>query len=154
MHAMVSMNAAVRWLRISFWLGAIVDAGAAATMLHPPLFAFGMRLPAFAPGDDYRHAMGMGASLMLGWTALLLWGEREPMERRGVLALTVFAIAGLAANEVRSVRVGFLPIVPVSAVWALQIALAALFIGSYVVAGRAQAVGRNGISSTPSSSQR
>ena len=45
--------------------------------------AFGMQLKNFAPGADYRYAMGMGASLMLGWTALLIWADRKPIERRG-----------------------------------------------------------------------
>lgn len=131
------MDDAVRWLRISYWVGAFVDAVAAAQMLYPPLFAFGMNLPSFAPGHDYRYAMGMGASLMLGWTALLLWADREPMERRGVLPLTVAVVAALAGNEVHAVRAGFLPVGPVVAIWILQACLAALFLGSYALASRA-----------------
>jgi hypothetical protein len=132
-----NMNAGVRWLRISYWVGAIVDAVAAAQMLYPPLFAFGMRLTPFVPGDDYRYAMGMGASLMLGWTALLLWADRKPVERRGVLLLTSAVVAALAANEVQAVRAGFLPFAPVVAVWILQACLATLFLGSYALANRA-----------------
>ena len=41
-------------------------------------------------GGAYRFAMGYAASLMLGWTALLIW-----LERRGVAALTVFVMCGL-----------------------------------------------------------
>ena len=63
---------AIRWLRISYWVGAVTDCVAAVQMLYPPLFKFGMGLSGFNPGSDYRYAMGMGASLMLGWTALLL----------------------------------------------------------------------------------
>jgi hypothetical protein len=131
------MAAGVRWLRISYWVGAIVDAVAAAQMLYPPLFAFGMKPTAFVPGADYRYAMGMGASLMLGWTALLLWADRQPMERRGVLPLTTAVVAALAANEVQAVRAGFLPLGPVVAIWILQACLAALFLGSYALANRA-----------------
>jgi len=131
------MDAAIRWLRISYRVGAVADAGAAALMLHPPLYAFGVGLAGFAPGDDYRYAMGMGASLMLGWTALLLWADRAPMERRGVLVLTVLVVLGLAANEVQSVLAGFLPIERAAAVWAFQALLAVLFLGSYLAASRA-----------------
>ncbi len=131
------MDAAIKWLRISCWTGAIADAGAAALMLHPKLFALGMGLPGFAPGDDYRNATGMGASLMLGWTALLLWADREPMERRGVLVITIAVIAGLAANEILSVRAGFLPVGRVAPVLLLQALLSALFLGSWSVARRA-----------------
>jgi hypothetical protein len=113
-------------------LGAATDAVAAAQMPHPPLFGFGMGLPGFNPGADYRYAMGMGASLMLGWTALLLWADRKLVERKGVLLLTVFpVIAGLAANEAYAVAIGFLPLSAVLPIWALQAALSALFLTSY-----------------------
>ena len=126
------MAGTIRWLRISYWVGAVTDGLAALQMLFPPLFAFGMGLPAFDPGSDYRYAMGMGASLMLGWTALLLWADRKPLERKGVLLLSVFpVIAGLAANEAYAVAAGFLPLAAVLPIWALQAALAALFLVSY-----------------------
>jgi hypothetical protein len=132
---------AARWPRISFRVGAAVDAAVAALLLSPRLYARALGMTGFAPGDDARHAMGMGAALMLGWTALLLWADREPLERRGVLPLTVLVIAGLAANEVRSVRAGFLPLAPLAVVWALQLALAVLFLGSWATARRAAAAG-------------
>ncbi len=126
------MTAAVRWLRISYWIGAVVDALAAVQMLWPSLFKLAMRPPGFAPGVEYRYAMGMGASLMIGWTALLVWADRKPMERKGVLPLTVLpVIAGLAANEARGVLEGFLPAVAVLPIWALQGALGALFLWSW-----------------------
>jgi hypothetical protein len=131
---------AIRWLRVSYWTGAVIDAVAAVEMLVPRLFAFANDLPGFAPGGDYRFAMRMGAALMLGWTVLLLWADRRPLARRGVLAITVVpVIAGLAVNEIVAVRAGFLPLGSQVPVWALQAALAALFASSYVRAARAAA---------------
>jgi hypothetical protein len=128
----VTVASVIRWLRISYWVGALVDCVAAVQMLSPRLFRFGMGLPGFEPGSDYRYAMGMGTSLMLGWIALLLWADRQPMERKGVLLLTVVpVIAGLAANEAWAVRVGFLAGRGMLPVWALQLGLSALFLGSY-----------------------
>ena len=124
--------AAVRWLRASYWTGAVTDAVAAVQMLVPPLFAFGNGLEDFAPGPDYRFAMGMGASLMLGWTVLLLWADRRPIARRGVLVITIVpVIVGLAINEAAAVRAGFLPLRSQVPIWVLQAALAALFAASY-----------------------
>jgi hypothetical protein len=121
----------IGWLRISYWVGAVVDALAAVQMLHPPVFGFAMGLPSFDPGADYKYAMGMGASLMVGWTALV-WADRKPMERRGVLPLTVLpVIAGLAMNEARGIAVGFLPVRAVVPIWSLQVVLSVLFLGSY-----------------------
>jgi len=138
------MEQAIRWLRISYWAGAVVDAVAAAQMLWPPLFRLGAGLPGFAPGDDFRLAMGMGASLMLGWTALLIWADRRPMERKGVLPLTVLpVIAGLAASQARAVLAGFLPHPAVLPIWALQLGLTGLFLGSYWQGVRAEAAARS-----------
>src|SRR5271165_5175226 len=105
------MDRAVRRLRIAYWVGAIVDAAAGAQMLSPRLIAAMMGLQDFRPGPDFAYAMGMGmgAALMFGWTALLLWADRAPIERRDVLVLTVIpVIAGLVLNEIAAVRSGFL----------------------------------------------
>ena len=131
------MTSAVRWLRIAYWVGAIVDLAAGAQMLCPPLFAFGMGLKGFNPGPDYRYAMGMGASLMFGWTVLLLWADRRPIERMGVLPLTVVpVIAGVALNEAAGVGSGFLSVTAAAPIWALQAVISALFLVSYGVARR------------------
>jgi hypothetical protein len=53
----------------------------------------------------YRFAMGIAASLMTGWTLLLLWAALEPIGRRGVLLLTVFpVITGIVAATVIAIR--------------------------------------------------
>ena len=36
--------------------------------------------------------MGMAGSLMIGWTLLLLWAVRKPIERRVVILLTAFPV--------------------------------------------------------------
>ena len=62
----MKMDDPVRWLRISYWAGASLDALAALSMLSPEVFAATNGLQNFHPGIEYRYAMGMGASLMLG----------------------------------------------------------------------------------------
>jgi hypothetical protein len=125
-------NRAARWVRTACWIGAITDAGAALQMLFPQVFAFAYRPNAFRPGPEYAFAMGMGASLMIGWTALLLWAARRPLERSGVLPLTVVpVIVGLVLNEIAGVAHGFVPLGPLVPVFVLQLALSALFLASY-----------------------
>jgi hypothetical protein len=46
------MDDARPWLRISCWVGAVVDALAGVQMLSPRLFAFWMGLKDFHPGPD------------------------------------------------------------------------------------------------------
>ena len=124
---------AVRWLRTSYWAGAILDALAALTMLFPALFAATNFLPDFHPGIEYRYAMGMGASLMLGWTVLLLWADRKPRERKGVLLITVLPVVlGLVLNEIVAVRAGFLPVAATAPVWVVQALISVLFVFSYL----------------------
>jgi len=126
-------NEAVRWLRASYWAGAILDALATLSMLFPALFAATNRLPDFHPGIEYRYAMGMGASLMLGWTALLLWADRKPLERMGVLPITLLPVVlGLVVNEIVAVRAGFLSVESTAPVWVVQALIAVLFVFSYL----------------------
>jgi hypothetical protein len=122
----------LRWLRISYWAGAITDAVAAVGLLVPGVAAAVYRLPGFDPGADYRYASGVAASLMLGWTALLLWADRRPLERRGVLVLTVIpVIAGLVLAGVLAVADGFATLPAMAPTWALQCGLSVLFLFSY-----------------------
>lgn len=132
-----ALERAARWVRVACWIGAITDAGAAVQMLFPNIFAFAYRPNDFRPGPDYRFAMGMGASLMVGWTALLVWASRRPIERRGVLLLTVVpVVVGLVINEIIGVADGFLPMGPLAPVWVLQLVLSVLFLISHAMAGR------------------
>ena len=42
-----------------------------------------------------RSAMAIGGILMAGWTVLLLWAVRSPVERRFVILLTAGVVAAL-----------------------------------------------------------
>lgn len=98
-------------------------------MLVPPL---GRLLWDFEDqGGAYRFAMGYGASLMLGWTALLLWASRRPLERRFVAALTVLVIYGLVATEIVAVVGGHMPAARMISTWILQAVLLGLFATAY-----------------------
>jgi len=136
------MNKKTLWLRISYWTGAIIDGLAAIQMLVPAVFAATNKLPDFHPGADYKYAMGMGASLMLGWTVLLIWADRKPMERKGVLPITIFpVIFGMVVNEVWAVRSHFIALGVVVPVWIMQAVLIALFAFSYLNAKGAESSG-------------
>ena len=76
----------------------MTDALAVVPMLFPPVaeVAWGFQ----HASEAYFFAMGYAASLMAGWTLLLIWAYARPIERRFVAILTLTAIAGLAATEV------------------------------------------------------
>jgi len=124
-----------RILRIAFLAGAVTDALALAPMLAPSVakLLWGFH-------DDsgaYRFAMGYGASLMLGWTVLLIWAYRRPLERRAVAALTALVICGLVLTEVAAVLSGQLAAWRMAPTWCLQVVLLGLFAEGFRISAAA-----------------
>jgi hypothetical protein len=120
------------WLRISYWAGAVLDLLAGLTMLFPALFAINNQLSSFYPAPNYRYAMGMGAPLMLAWTILLLWADRRPLERKGILPITLLVVLGEVANEIVAARTGYISAAALIPTWIIQAVLTGLFIFSYL----------------------
>jgi hypothetical protein len=127
-------------LRLSYRVGAAVDALAFVGMALPDRFGASAR---FAPWFDvrrpeFRYGMRYGAPLMAGWTVLLLWADRDPVERRGVLPITMApVIAGLMTHDAQAVSRGEARRPPVIATRALQVGLLGLFGLSYARASTA-----------------
>ena len=121
----------VLWLRISYWAGAIIDVLAGLIMLFPGLFAFSNRLTGFTPDLSFRFVAGMGAPLMFGWTVLLLWADRKPLERKAILLVTLVPILGNAVNQVAGLLNGFLSLEAAIPLWINQTVLTSLYIFSY-----------------------
>jgi hypothetical protein len=126
------MSAPAAALRRAFLLGAVTDALALVPMLWP--WAARVLWGFEHPTGGYLFAMGYGASLMLGWTLLLLWAYARPLERRFVAVLTLVVIAGLAATEIVIVARGELAARRMLGTWAIQAVLAWLFLAAYVQA--------------------
>lgn len=96
----MSSSHPVRWLRASYWAGAIADIAMVILFLQPR----------FMGEDEYRYAMGAAAVMMLGWTLLLLWADRKPVARKGILLLTIIpVITGLLAVGIYSAMHGLKP---------------------------------------------
>ena len=96
-----------------------------------------MLIPGRMGETEFRVPMGLGGSLMFGWTALLLWAYREPMTRKGVLALTIFpVIAGLLATQIWAAVSGYFSVARVVPSVTLLVALMGLFGFSYWKASR------------------
>jgi hypothetical protein len=103
----VSVETARLLAKIAFLVGAATDALAVIPMLSPRI---GTALFGGDPsrnGPGYRFAMGIAASLLAGWTCLLLWGAADPLERRDILLLTIFpVVSGIALASVVAARRG------------------------------------------------
>jgi hypothetical protein len=120
-------------LRIAFLAGAVTDALAILPMLVPSASKL---LWGFQDlSGACRFAMGYGASLMLGWTVLLIWAYRQPLARRGVAALTALVICGLVFTEAAAVLSGQLAAWRMVPTWCLQAVLLGLFAGGFHYGG-------------------
>jgi hypothetical protein len=120
-------NNVVFWLRVSYWVGAAFDALTLIPMLFPAVAARVFGLEGFAPGPEYRYAMSLAAALMLGWTVLLMWADRKPLERHGVLPVTVFVIISLAVAGGYAVNSGVVSWERMLPTWICQAVLATFF---------------------------
>jgi hypothetical protein len=128
-------NRAVNWLKVSFLTGAIIDALVLIPMAVPAAAKILWGFNDFS--GIYYFAMGMGASLMSGWTILLLWAYRKPLERRYIALFTVVVVTGFVLMEIFLANQGYLPIS--NKYWGamvMQLILLSLFGYSFFISGK------------------
>jgi hypothetical protein len=131
----MSDNKQITFLRISYWVGAIFDALVIIPMLSPKVAGTVFGIPDFNPGVDYKYAMYLASSLMLGWTFLLIWADRKPLERKGVLLLTIFPVLfGLIFSGFIAVQSGLIMLDKMLPTFIMQGLLVTLFGFSYLYA--------------------
>lgn len=133
---MQNPKAAVRCLRISYWAGALWDAMEAVLMLFPKAFApyIGFEIET---GRPFAFGLAYGVPLMAGWTVLLLWADRKPLERKGVLMITVLpVVAGYALLQAAGVSAGVIPWDRAASALAVMTLFAGFLVFSYVYARR------------------
>lgn len=132
------MDRSIRWLRIAYWIGALVDVFFGIAMIYTPLLQLALLIPEMTVTVETRVALAMGASLMFAWATLLFWADREPLARKDVLVITcVPNIAGLMLTSIYALSTGFFTWPGAITSWLLGGALVSLFLFSYVKAGRA-----------------
>ena len=130
----------VLMLRASYWIGAILDAIYAFNMslvwLIDGYSGFDpMRLIRFTEGLESRYAWGMACVLMASWTILLIWADRKPVERKGVVMLTALPlVAGLLIDTLFATIMNLVPWVDMLPLQLSYIFLILLFIFSYLLA--------------------
>ena len=121
-------------IKAPYGLGIGADALWAVGLFFPRFFCILTGRPDFDPDLQVRLIMGVSGSLMTGWTFLLLWAVRKPIERRVVSLLTAFpVIFGLFIVALIGVQEG-----NTFEIWIL-IKLSVLFVSmvtSYILAGK------------------
>jgi hypothetical protein len=120
-------------LKIAFLLGIITDALAVIPMLLLPAAEIFWGFSIF--NGEYIFAMLYGATFMVAWTILLIWAYIDPIERKFIAILTVFAIIGFIFSEIYSVANGFIELNYIIPSLIIQSVLSVLFIIGYLGAG-------------------
>ena len=69
---------------------------------------------------------------MIAWTVLLLWADRKPIERKGVLPITLLVVLGEVTVQVWGIVVGFVPFSALLLSFVMQAILLVLFLFSYL----------------------
>ncbi|MBN2004661.1 MAG: hypothetical protein JXA21_14995 [Anaerolineae bacterium] len=125
------MKDKILWLRITFWWGIIADAFEVIRMMIPQLFLATTGSP-LTPDTGFRFGLLYGAPVMLGWTLVLFWADRKPLERRGVLLCLIPVILAYLVVEIVGIQMGVIAFANMLLPFIMQVILIALCIFSYL----------------------
>jgi len=124
-------------IRVAYWVGVIFDfLSALATTIYmlSPGDTFINDIFGYTTITDIGYAiLVFETALMWGWTALLIWADRKPIERRGVLLLTLVPVVGMMLVFNTVGFVGGNPFISVFTI-VIQSLIIVLYIVSYVLA--------------------
>jgi uncharacterized membrane protein YoaK (UPF0700 family) len=93
------MDKTVTWLRIAYWTAGIADFIVAALALIPTRMGV----------NHYVYPMGLMAAVAFSWGVLLLYADRQPLERRWILFPTILVVALLGIVAVHAGLTGLIP---------------------------------------------
>jgi hypothetical protein len=86
----------IQIMKIICWIGVAADALWTIAFVFPQFYGILTSNPDLQVDFPLRMALGIAGSLMAGWTLLLAWTAKNPVDRRMVMALTaVPVVAGL-----------------------------------------------------------
>ncbi|UGV41378.1 hypothetical protein J7W08_03515 [Methanococcoides orientis] len=94
------MNNKILWLRVSYWAGAIADV----------LFAILCLIPERMGEIEYIYPMGLAFSAIFSWTFILIWADRKPIERKGILLPTILVASLIIITGLHAVYSNIIPL--------------------------------------------
>jgi len=81
----------------SYWLGIVADAVATLLLFSPTVAKLALQPKPFDMSPMYLYVTRVAGALMLGWTVLLFWAQRKPIERADILLITLFPVVSILA---------------------------------------------------------
>ncbi len=120
-------------LMTSYWIGIVADAVATVLLFSPTVADLVLRPQSYLITPQYLYVSRVAGALMLGWTVLLFWAQRRPVERADILLLTLFpVITILAGAAVLVARSGQIALSNLAPMFILYVILSCTYIPSYV----------------------
>lgn len=131
------MKKRVLLLRIAYVWGMIADLFEGIRMSVPRLFiaSSGTLLK---NGPELANGLLYGVPVMLGWTLVLFWANRRPMERKGVLLCLIPVIFGYMIVQGVGIASGAYPASKLLMSYILQTVLLVLALIGYVSSSGSQ----------------
>ncbi|MHA1979167.1 MAG: hypothetical protein ACW98I_19860 [Candidatus Hodarchaeales archaeon] len=129
----------IKLLKISFWVGAILDGIYAINMglvwLIDSYSGFDpIRLLRLTEGLESRYVWGIACMFMASWTILLIWASKKPIERKDVLMITAFPlVTGLLVDTFFAIATNLIIWSEILLVQLVYISLIVLFSSSYLL---------------------
>jgi len=93
----------LRFIRFAYWLGAILDLiwGVVALLymfLSENQLFIGLGYP--SPVTEFGYYTLVAVSgLMVGWTMILIWADRKPIERKDTLLMTILVMILMMSTQ-------------------------------------------------------
>ncbi len=123
----------IKLLKTSYWIGIIADALATIILFSPKIANVVLQPQPFEISEVYLYVSRVAGALMLGWTVLLIWGVKKPIERADILIITLFpVVAVLAIAAILVVKSNQIALDKVLPMFILYVVLFATFIPSYL----------------------
>ncbi|MFW9843657.1 MAG: hypothetical protein ACFFEV_03700 [Candidatus Thorarchaeota archaeon] len=124
-----------KFVSTMYLVGVILDTLVGIDLLQAVLT--GQTFMVFAPTltDAVRYFGIQVVVFMFGWTILLYWGYREPIDRRALLLMTAFPIvAGLLCSNLFAIAIGLGDVIQIIRNIAIQSGLIVGFLVSFYFA--------------------
>jgi hypothetical protein len=95
------MDKRIVWLRIAYWTAAIADFIVAGLVLIPSR----MGVP------SYVYPMGLMSAVAFSWGIMLIFADRNPIERRWMLIPTTVVVTLLGVVALQAGLTGIVPLI-------------------------------------------
>ncbi|ABQ26613.1 hypothetical protein [Geotalea uraniireducens] len=81
----------------SYWIGIVADVVASLLLFSPTVANSVLQPLPFEISPVYLYVSRVAGALMLGWTVLLFWAQKKPIERADILLITLFPVVSILA---------------------------------------------------------